>query len=247
MRSFYNLELMQRIERSPENYIVQRKVSQFESYMMGYDMQLQLENEKLLEKKYASMPSLDEYIRHKYHAHNIGTRNCFSIISFVSEDEHDFFQNYFDIHRGYENENPVIESVRYVPREYRIFTPEPNYQKSYIPRFALQVYMAAMRKRFRMYFRSYSLADFRAWLDGYFHCKEEYNLPMDAFDIKVREFTRNIICEDLELTGRFVTWDRKYRYDRDWNAWGEIDEAPAKKMLDEFWIDMERYTQEKIE
>ena len=232
MRSFINWNILQRIENSPKEFIIQRDVALLSAFLFGYeDFFLQLENEKQLKAKYDNVPSLQEYALKKYNADNIGSRNVKSIISFTCEDERDFFDKYFDFMKEYEQRYPVQETISYTLKE-----------TSYI----LKEFLTEMRKRYPMYFGNYDISCLRAFLDGYFICKKDYKIPFTTFDTKVREFTESIICEDLNLTGEFVTWDRLYRYDRDWNAWGRISETTAKEILEKFWIDLEKFTGETI-
>ena len=232
MRNFINWNILQRIENSPKEFIVQRNVALLDAFLLGYeDFFLQLENEEQLKAKYSDVPSIDEYARNKYSADNIGTRSFKSIISFTCEDERDFFDKYFEFLKSYEQEYPVQETVVYRLKE------KP---------FVLKELLIGMRKRYCMYFGNYDIACLRAFLDGYFLCKKEYTTPFTTFDTKLREFTESITCEALNLTGEFVTWDRFYRYDRDWSAWGKIDEITAKKILEEFWTDLEKFTGETV-
>lgn len=225
---------MQRIENSPKEFIVQREVSMLNAFLFGYEhIYLQLANEEELKAKYTNVPSIEEYTRKKYHADNIGTRNFESIISFTCEGEQDFFYKYFEFLKEYEQKYPIQEAISYRLRE--------------IPRFEIKEMLIGMRKRFPMYFGDYEISKFRAFLDGYFLCKHEYHIPLTTFDTKVKDFTTNIVCENLNLSGEFVTWDRLYRYDRDSSAWGQIDDKNAKKILEDFWTDLEKFTGEKIE
>ena len=233
MRNFINWAIIQRIEDSPEKFIVQRKVSLMNSFLFGYEnIFLRPENEEHLGEKYKDMPSIDEYARKKYHAEKIGTRNFESVISFSCEDERDFFRNYLDFLKEYEDKFPLDHPILYIPRK--------------TPKFSVKELMGGMRRRYSMYFGNYDLSELRAFLDGYFLCKDDYLLSWDQFDTDLKRFTQNIACETLHLTGKFVTWDRKYRYDRDWNAWGSVSEKHAKEILENFWSDLERFTGEKI-
>lgn len=234
MRSFINWSILQRIENSPTEFIVQRKVSLLSAFLFGYeDFFLCLENEEMLKTKYADIPSIDEYARKKFLADNIGTRNFTSIISFTCEDELDFFQKYLDFLKEYEHKYPIQDSVSYILKE--------------VPQFEIKEMIEGMRKRYPMYLGNYDISGLRAFLDGYFLCKNDYNIPLTEFDKKIKDFTASIVCESLNLSGEFVTWDRLYRYDRDSSAWGEISDQHGKKILEDFWTDLEKYTGEKIE
>jgi len=91
MRTFFNWEILKRIEESPKEYIVHRNVDLISAFLFGYeDILLELKDKKELEEKYINKPSIEDYVITKYNAQNIGTRNIISIISFISENELDF-------------------------------------------------------------------------------------------------------------------------------------------------------------
>ena len=155
MRSFTNWDILQRIEKSPGEFIGQRKVSLLEAFLLCYErIFLKVENEEFLNEKYKNTPSLEEYARERYHADNIGTRHFRSIISFTSEDERDFFYNYLEFLKVYEKQFPIEEPVRYIIKEN--------------PAFTFRKLLTAIKHCYRMWFFFYDLADFRAFLDGYF-------------------------------------------------------------------------------
>ncbi len=226
MRSFINWEILQRIENSPEKHIVQRKVSLINSFLFGYEnIYLKLNEREFLENKYVEFPSLEDYARIKYNAENIGTRNFVSVISYFSEDERDLYCHYFGFLHEYETKFKIEENITWTLNEK--------------PYFKVKTLLRAIRKRFPMYFGIYDLAEIRAFLDGYFLCKKDYKIPLDAFDIKIKMFTENIVCESLGMTGKFVTWDRKYRYERDWKPWGETENG--KEIVEAFWTELEQF------
>ncbi|MDR6968150.1 hypothetical protein J2X31_002165 [Flavobacterium arsenatis] len=254
MRSFINWNILQRIQNSPKEFIVQRNVALLDAFLLGYeDLLLQLENEQQLKENYGNILSLEEYARKKYKAENIGSRNFKSIISFTCEDDLDFFHKYFDFLKEYEQAYPIQEVITYKLREPRKNITKQltkfDYSFASLPNRSneLKEWIKGMRKRYPMYFGHYDISYFRAFLDGYFLCKKEYNLPFTTFDTKIKSFTESIICEDLNITGEFITWDRKYRYKTDWNSWGKISETTAKEILENLWKDLEIFTGEKLE
>ncbi|MDR2905121.1 MAG: hypothetical protein LBU73_04105 [Helicobacteraceae bacterium] len=252
MRSFINWDILLRIENSPKEFIIQRNVALLNAFLLGYEgVLLQLENEEQLKAKYDAIPSLEEYARKKYNADNIGTRNFKSIISFTCEDERDFFDKYFDFLKEYEQKFPVQESISYILRETSAELTSEQKKPDYftVPErpCTLEEWLIGIMARFPMYFDYYNISYLRAFLDGYFLCKKEYNIPLTTFETKVRKFTEGIICKDLKLTGEFVSWDRLYRFDRNWSTWGEIEEPAAKKILEEFWKELKQFTGETID
>lgn len=224
MRDFLNWNLLERIENSPREYIVQRNVKLLNSFEMGYTfLCLQLKNREKLERTYEHIPCFDEYFREKYKAGRIGTRKSLCTLPFVCEDERDIYETYFEWMHEYEKTFPVSESIVYIP------LPEQ--------RDSLKRLMTEMKRRLPMYLGEYSLAGMRAFLDGHFLCKKEHDLPVDDFEIRVKEFTQQIICEYLSLDSPFVTWDRKYGFDR-----REYICRNEKELMDLFWSDLEKFT-----
>lgn len=251
MRSFINWDILQRIENSPKDFIVQRDVSLLEAFIMGYeDILLRLGNKDQLEEKYKDVPSINEYVLKKYNADNIGTRNCMSVIQFTCEDEREFFYKYFEFLKEYEQKYPIQETLSYIVSETAVIQAPTQSEHDYykIPQKPniLKSWLTAIKNRPGMYFGYNDISCLRAFLDGYFLCKRDYNIPLTMFDTKVREFTDSIICETINLPGEFVTWDRLYRYDRNWTAWGRIEESVAKNILEDFWKDLEKYTGETL-
>lgn len=253
MRTFLNWEILKRIEKSPKEYIVQRNVDLLSAFLFGYeDILLELKNKEQLEEKYIKTSSLEDYARLKYNAQNIGTSNFSSIISFYSEDELDFYNNYLSFFKEYEAKHPVQEPISYILRSEvkssktisnnKNISIEP-FQYDSLPKFpfSLEKILPHMRKRLPMFFGSYSLAPFRAFLDGYFLCKKDYQIALTPFEQKVKSFTKSIVCGSLGIENEFTTWDRKYRYDRDWKSWGDIDTVKEKDILESFWKDMDAY------
>lgn len=233
MRSFIHWNIIERIADSPKQFIVHRNVGLLNAFLFGYEfIYLMLENESQLKEKYSRVPSLEEFAREKYQANNIGTRNFESLISYNCEDEREFFQRYLDFLREYEETYPIEETVQY------ILAP--------VPKISLGELIAAMGKRYPMYFGDNDLASFRCFLDGYFLCKSEYGLLLDELDLKVKAFTEGICCESVSICGSYVTWDRKYRYDRDWRAWGSADEKDMKSLIAAFWLDLKNYIDNEI-
>ena len=233
MKSFIAWDIINRIEASPNEFIGSRRVSLLDAFLFGYEsIYLQVDREAQLRAKYENIPSLEEYARDKFHADNIGTRNFKSIISFSCEDEQDFFYKYLAFLKKYEQEFPTEETISYTLRE--------------TPQFEFKELLTFMRKRYPMYFGDYDLSKFRAFLDGYFLCKKEYRIPLCEFDKIVRTFTNSITCTILDISGEYVTWDRKYSYDRSWNAWGDISDTDRKNILEEFWGDLDEFTKNEV-
>lgn len=254
MRTFFNWEILKRIEKSPKEYIVQRNVDLLSAFLFGYeDILLELKDKKELDEKYIKKPSIEDYAIKKYNAQNIGTRNITSIISFISENELDFYNNHLSLIKEYEAKYPIEETICYIVRqeiqnskkEYNLETSSFLENSLTEPIASLDELFPHMRKRFLMYFGSYSLASLRAFLDGYFLCKKDYQIDLTPFEQKIKFFTNSIICENLEIENEFTTWDRKYRYDRDWKSWGTIDTTKEKEILESFWKDMDAFIGEK--
>lgn len=110
MRSFINWEILQQIENSPGDFIVQRKVSLLNSFLFGYEeVCLKLNDKELLEKKYEKVPSLEDYARVKFKADNIGSRCFDSVISYTCEGEHDYYRKYLCFLHEYETHFPTDE------------------------------------------------------------------------------------------------------------------------------------------
>lgn len=254
MRNFFNWKILHQIDQSPKKYIVQRNINVLNAFLYGYEILLELENEEDLKKKYRKTPSAQDYAIKKYKAYNIGTRNLTSIISFISEGQLDLYNNYLNFLKEYESKYPTEEKVTYILRKEISHIEDENkknksilYSEDSLPQIPdFKTVLLHIRKRPLMYFGNYSLASIRAFLDGYFFCKNDYEIPFTLFEEKIKSFTESIFCKDLKIENEFTTWDRKYRYERDWNSWGEIDTTKEKEILESFWIDMEMHIEKII-
>lgn len=256
MRTFLNWEILNRIEQSPKEYIVQRSVEMLSAFLHGYGVRLKLKNEDELMQKYSKTPSAQHYAIKKYKAHNIGTRNLTSIISFISENELDFYYNYISFLKEYEIKHPLEENLYYILRsevipskivdKEQLSTESFSYDSLPEPPSSLKEILTHMRKRPHMYFGNYDLAPLRAFLDGYFLCKKDYQISLTPFEQKIKSFTNSIVCKNLALHSEFTTWDRKYRYDRDSTSWGDINTKTEKEIHESFWKDLKVYVEMEI-
>jgi hypothetical protein len=114
------------------------------------------------------------------------------------------------------------------------------------PEYTLKNMLSGMKKRFPMYFGSYDLENFRAFFDGYIRCKKDYNIELDDFENKIVKFVAGIKCNLLDMEGKHVTWDRKYRYNLDWDSWGQINEKQGKEIIDKFFEELGNNTGEVL-
>ncbi len=229
MRNFLYGPIMKRIEQAPEHFIVQRDIHLLSAFLYGYqDILLEIDNYSTLCELYLDTPSLEDFARQKYQVSEIRARNFTSLLAWYSEDSRDLFYRYIAFIKEYEATFPVNRDICWVLREK--------------PALPLKILLAGIRRRYPMYFGHNDLSHLRAFLDGYFLCKTEYCLPLDDFEEKVLAFTHSIECEIVSASGLFSTWDRKFRYDREWQPWGDCDGNTATHILAAFWSELEKFT-----
>jgi hypothetical protein len=228
MRDFNNLDLILKIENNPLDYIIHRKVSLLQSYLFGYEyFLLKIKDVEILKDKYKNVPSMDEYGRIKYNGRNIGTRNITSIISYNCENEIEYYDNYLQFIKEYEEKYILEENVVYMIKDEEKYTTE-NILK-------------AIKTRYPTYFGTYNLENFRAFFDGYIKCKKDYDITIDNYENGIIGFLKTIKCEILNMEGKYITWDRKYRYNKDANPWGEMNGNSGKEIVNNFFTDLEKY------
>ena len=226
MRDFYNLSLLMKIENNPSDYIIHRKVSLLDAYTFGYEhILLRIKDFGILKNKYKDIPSIEEYARKKYNGQYIGSRNFRSILLYNCENELEYYNKYIQFINEYESKYILENDIEYII--------EPQYE--------LKDVLNGMKKRFPMYFGNYNLENFRAFFDGYIKCKKENNLKMDDFECKIINFIKDIKCEIIEMEGKNITWDRKYIYNKSFDA---LD--CNKNIINSFFNDLEKNIGYKI-
>jgi hypothetical protein len=96
MRDFNNLDLLERIELAPKEFIVHRKVNLLDSFIYGYeDILLKIKDIEILKNKYKNIPSMEEYAREKYmNGIDIGSRSYKSILAYTCENELEYYNRY---------------------------------------------------------------------------------------------------------------------------------------------------------
>lgn len=229
MRNFLYGPIMKRIKQAPEQFIVQRDVNLLNAFLYGYqDILQEIDNYTALRDRYQDTPSIEDFARQKYQACEIKTRGFISLLAWYSEDSRDLFYRYIAFIKEYEATFSVNGDVCWVLREK--------------PALPLKTVLSGIRRRYPMYFGHNNLSHLRAFLDGYFLCITEYSLPLDDFEEKVLAFTQSIECEIFSASGPFSTWDRKFRYDREWQPWGNCDGDIATHILAGFWSELEKFT-----
>jgi hypothetical protein len=233
MRDFNNLYLIKKIENSPSDYIIQRKVNLLDSFLFGYeDILLKLKNIETLKNKYKNIPSMDEYAKEKYNGGNIGTRNYKTILKYNCENELEYFDSYLQFIEEYESKYSLEEDIEFIINDR--------------PEYTLKNMLDGMKKRFPMYFDNYDLESFRAFFDGYVRCKNDYNIKLYDFENKIIKFIGGIKCDIIDMEGKNITWDRKYRYNMYWDSWGQINEKQGKEIINKFFEELENSTGEAI-
>lgn len=233
MRDFNNLCLIQKIENNPHEYIIQRKVDLLDSFLLGYkEILLIIKDIDILRNKYKNVPSMQEYAMKEYNVKNIGSRNFKSLIKYNCENELEYYNNYLCFIKKYEVKYLLNDNVEYVI--------DRN------PRKNLKDVLSSIKKRFPMYFGNYDLENLRAYIDGYIKCKGDYDIKFTDFEQKIILFLTGISCEIIEMEGKNITWDRKYRYNKYWDSWGQIIENQSKEIIDNFFEDLGNGIGEKI-
>jgi predicted DNA-binding protein YlxM (UPF0122 family) len=233
MRDFNNLDLIQKIENSPFEYIIQRKVNLLDSFLLGYEhILLTIKNIESLQIKYKNTPSMEEYAREKYNGTSIGSRNFKSILKFNCENELEYYDNYLCFIKEYESKHLLENAIEFTINNKPLHT--------------LKNVLHSIKKRFLMYFGNYDLENFRAFFDGYIRCKRDYGIAIDDFENKIIDFLNRIKCDIIDMDGKNITWDRRYRYNMYWDAWGQIGEIQGKKIIDSFFEETENNIGEKL-
>lgn len=210
MRDFFNWSILQRIENEPLRYLKQRNFGQLSAFLHGYETYLlKLANYENLCQEYANYPSIIKFVLTKYQIPYIGSRHFSSIIALYCEDERELFERYFAILHEYETTYPIQTKPQYVID---------------VQNFSLKNRLQLIRLRPAMFFSSCELACLRAFIDGYFCCLADYQIPLTEYEKALQVFLATIQSDyHIDTKHEQISWDRLYRFDRDWRAWGNGD------------------------
>lgn len=201
MRSFNNLKLINEIRNNPFETIGQRDFSVLESYMLGYNSFLELDLDDNLELKVKDISSIEDFTANEVGVeHNQRTVFFDFYVGLVSETKKDMLLNYYDFIDKYEKTYPIDESEY----EFKLNKFAHNYD---------------LKKNLKIFFsrphivNSSNLSDFRAYLDGYFKAKSDFNIDLSPYEkelVNFIDYWKGKVNKSLE----FDTWDRPFRFER---------------------------------
>lgn len=223
MKTIHNIELIKWIQKEPVGTIGQRSYKLLQAFQLPFDLfcepKLPSKDLNLLE----SLPSIQSIIEKEFNL-KLGSRHWTSPLKYKSEDDRDLFSIVLNFLFDYEEKFPNPGAKQY---KFKLKNPES------IP--DMKGFLSHMGYRPEIYFGISELACLRAYVDGYFHMKESFELPHTDFEKKVLSF---IHTYKVEGNAGFKTWDRNYRHEWDFSVYGSNE----RQAIPTFLKDLESHT-----
>lgn len=197
MRTFHNLDILEKVLKDPYGTIGQRNYSLFKSYCLAFDWYTDVQVDDSIKFIVEGMPTIEEFVTTQIGENNLRTVLFDYYIGWKSEDSREHFELCLRKIKEYENEFPVA------PMKY-------SYKlKQDIESLDLRKNLKYFLYRSQM-FGFNGLAGLRAFLDGYFKFKNQYQLELSEYESQLYNFIafwKNKVKKDLP----FETWDRPFR------------------------------------
>lgn len=222
MKTIFDRILIQRIHENPIKIIGQRDHRAFEAYCMPFDHYRTIKNKELIEDSLIRYPSIREEIEQEFNI-KLGTRRWTAPLRYISEDERDLYTKSINYMLDYDEKYSINIAPAYIIKTDRLSLPS---------------ILGCIGYRFRMYINGAELAYLRAFIDGYYDLKNQYNLPLTTFEMKLFKLIDNYRKLDQS---NFKTWDRNYRWQWDFQSYGYSFQSIYR-----FLKEVEEYTDTKI-
>ena len=169
------------------------------SYITPYEQFLTIEFAPELEKEITEMPNIEEYVSTELEEEFVGAVRFDYYLGLMAEDEKQLLELAIDYIRKYETVYPLSR------HHYNFKCNAPNVDLR-------NTWLKAMFMRPGMYGIE-NLACLRAFLDGYFRMKAEYQLPVSEYEEKLLEFIGYWKARTNPQLP-FDTWERAFAYEK---------------------------------
>ena len=179
--------------------IGQRNYGLFKCYSMAFDWGLDLVYDDSTEKLAEQMPSIEEFVTNQLGENNNRTVRFDYYIGWNSEDQRELFERCFQKILEYENAFPILEK----DYSFKLKTQLKMDLKGNLKHIFMRPGMYGME----------NLSHLRAYLDGYFRFKKDYNLTLSETDRKIIDFIKDWKGK-VNKNREFETWDRPFRLEK---------------------------------
>lgn len=200
MRTFHNLDLIKEITQDPFRTIGQRKYSLFKAYTASFVWYTEVQIDENIKSITDSMPTIEEYVTNQIGENNLRTVLFDYYIGWISEDSRELFDLCINKINEYENIHKVDKNKYFFKL------------KPYAKQLDLKTNLKHMFHRPGMYGFE-GLSGLRAFLDGYFKFKEQYNLNLSEYESRLSKFIeywKSKVNKEIP----FETWDRPFRLEK---------------------------------
>lgn len=200
MRTFHNIDLIEKVKANPFNFLGQREFKLVQSFLMPIEGATEPKISDKAISKAMSYPSMREHIVDKYDFFDTKyTVQWTWAIGFQVENQQELLDRYFDSIFEYEELYPIDRK---------------NYEINCIAKSNLDITNTIRILCEKPYlFGTSSLAEIRAYIEGHFWLKANYNLELTKNEKRLIVFInhwRNKTNETL----KFDTWERVIMKDR---------------------------------
>lgn len=200
MRSFFQITLINEIAENPFAVIGQRRYRLMESYLMPWQLFTEVKIEPDFQKEIDTMPAIEEFVANEFGEKHSRTVRFDYYLGWIAEDEKQLLDLVINRIQKYESSFPI-------PLEGYSF----DYKLNSVPDLRNSLLKHVLRRP-----QVYGVNDFaglRAFLDGYFRFKSDYQLNLSDYEIKLLQFINYWKCK-VNKSLPFETWDRVFLFEK---------------------------------
>lgn len=197
MRTIHNLDLLEEVIKNPYGTIGQRSFKLYKSFSSPYDRFTKVHFDEHIESTVENMPSMEEYVTNQIGENNVRTVLFDYYMGWFAEDTRELFELCIEKIKEYEKTHPL-------DRNSYLFRLRPD-----TGNLDLRKHLKHMILRPGMYGFD-GFAGMRAYLDGYFKFKSQYQLHLSEYETKLLSFIEYWKAKVNQET-LFETWDRPFR------------------------------------
>lgn len=197
MRTFHKLDLIEEVLQDPYGTVGQRNFDLFKSYSFAFNWYTEVQIDDSVKSLVGGMPTIEEFVTTQIGENNLKTVLFDHYIGWTAEDSRELFELCFKKIKEYESQYPVDQN------DYSFKL------KQNVEGLDLRKNLKHMFLRPVMYGLN-GLAGLRAYLDGYFKFKKQYQLELSEYESRLFTFItfwKNKVNKDVP----FETWDRPFR------------------------------------
>ena len=198
MRTFHHLKLIEEIAADPRKILGQRSYSLMESFLTPYRLFLEVAYNAELEQEITETPSIEEFVALEFNEEHNRTLRFDFYLGLIAEDQRELLELAIDRIKRYETIHPLSQ-------HHYVFKVKGDYSLD-----LRNTWLKGIFNRPMMY-GIWGFAHLRAFLDGYFRMKTDYNIPLSEYEAKLVRFIERW-KEQVNPERTFETWERVFLF-----------------------------------